>query len=228
LDVAHFGLSGPGDDYRWPYDAASHKPDTWAHALLGAWPRIQALSPVSATVGSPTLTLTISGTNFAPSATLAWDGDPLPTEISSSTQFSIAVAAGRLATTGRVALTIIAPGLEEAPSAPAYFTVENPRPALTALAPETGQAGGAGFTLTLQGNGFVEGATVLWDGQPRPTSFVDETELEVSVATGDLAYGRTVGISVLNPDPGGGGSNTLPFVVERDTSGMLFLPVVLR
>jgi hypothetical protein len=228
LDLGHFGLSGVGDDYRWPYDALSHKPDTWAHTLLGDWPRIEALSPVSATLGGPTLTLTVSGTNFADGTTAMWDGAPLATEVASSGRLTVEVGADRLGTAGRFELTVVAPGLEDAPSAPAFFAVQNPRPVLTALTPDTAKAGEDGFTLTLGGSGFVDGAVALWNGQERPTTFLEETQLEATITAQDLASGRTVGVLVRNPGPGGGATDTMTFLVEMEGSGILFLPVVLR
>jgi hypothetical protein len=228
LDLGHFGLAAEGDDYRWPYDAVSHKPDTWAHALLGGWPRIEALSRVSATVGAPTLTLTVTGTNFAPGTTAAWDGISLATEVASSTRLTVEVGADRLAMAGSFELTVVAPGLEDAPSTPVFFMVQNPPPILVALVPDAVPAGADGFSLTLHGSDFAEGVLALWNGQQRPTTFVGETQLEVAISAGDLASGRVVTIRALNPGPGGGASDSLTFVVEREGGNILFLPMILR
>jgi len=43
----------------------------------------------------------------------------------------------------------------------------NPVPVLTTLVPSSGTAGGAAFTLTVNGSNFVSGATVRWNGAAR-------------------------------------------------------------
>ena len=48
---------------------------------------------------------------------------------------------------------------------------------LTTLSPSSAVAGGPAFTLTVNGTGFVNGATVRWNGQARTTTFVSSTQL---------------------------------------------------
>ncbi|MCC6417835.1 MAG: hypothetical protein IT429_06250, partial [Gemmataceae bacterium] len=47
----------------------------------------------------------------------------------------------------------------------------NPIPAVSSLSPSSAAAGGPGFTLTVNGSGFVAGSTVRWAGADRPTTF---------------------------------------------------------
>jgi len=54
----------------------------------------------------------------------------------------------------------------------------NPAPTITSLAPASGTAGGAAFTLTVNGTGFVSGSSVVnWNGSGRTTTFVSATQL---------------------------------------------------
>ncbi|NJD11311.1 MAG: Ig domain-containing protein, partial [Gemmatimonadetes bacterium] len=64
----------------------------------------------------------------------------------------------------------------------ASVTVNNPVPVLTTLAPTAAAAGGAAFTLTATGSGFVNGAVVRWNSQNRNTTFVSATELQAAIA----------------------------------------------
>ncbi len=82
---------------------------------------------------------------------------------------------------------------------------------LTGLQPWSVPVGGPAFMMSVLGNDFVDGAVVKWDGSDRPTTFVDATRLDAAISAGDIALGRSVGVSVRNPD--GGFSNPRNFFV---------------
>jgi pimeloyl-ACP methyl ester carboxylesterase len=86
-------------------------------------------------------------------------------------------------------------------------------PSVISLSPSTGTAGGAAFTLTVNGTNFVSGATVLWNGTPLPTTFVNSTQLTAGVPASDVATAGTFPVSVANPSPGGATSSALSFTV---------------
>lgn len=65
--------------------------------VQAATPVISSLSPASTSAGSPTLTLTIEGSNFAPDAQVLWNGAPLATQVISSTQVTVQLDAALLA-----------------------------------------------------------------------------------------------------------------------------------
>jgi hypothetical protein len=67
------------------------------------------------------------------------------------------------------------------------------------LLPDTVAPGSTGFRLTLNGSGFVSGAVVNWNGQPRMTTFVSANKLQASINTADVAAAGTATITVLNP-----------------------------
>jgi len=77
----------------------------------------------------------------------------------------------------------------------------NGQPALSSLAPNTATAGGAGFTLTVNGSGFVSGATVQWNGNNRNTTFVSATQLTAAITAADVAAQGTAQVTVVNPSP---------------------------
>jgi probable HAF family extracellular repeat protein len=54
-------------------------------------------------------------------------------------------------------------------------------PSITSLSPSGATAGGAAFTLTASGSGFLSGATVQWNGSAVPTGFISATQLTVSI-----------------------------------------------
>lgn len=76
------------------------------------------------------------------------------------------------------------------------------------LVPSSAAPGGPGFTLTVNGTGFVSGATVNFNGNPLPTTFVSNGRLNATVPASAIASAGTASITVLNPGPGGGRSNS--------------------
>ncbi len=63
----------------------------------------------------------------------------------------------------------------------------NPIPSITSLSPSSVNAGGASFTLTVNGTNFVPAAVVQWKGVIRTTTFVSSTQLAVTVTGADIA-----------------------------------------
>ncbi|HMZ20891.1 MAG TPA: CARDB domain-containing protein [Blastocatellia bacterium] len=86
-------------------------------------------------------------------------------------------------------------------------------PTLTSLSPNSAQACGAAFTLTVNGTNFVSNSTVNWNGAARPTTFVSATQLTAAIPASDLASAGTANITIFNPEPGGGTSAALPFTI---------------
>ena len=54
---------------------------------------------------------------------------------------------------------------------------------------------------------------VQWDGAARTTTFVTDTQLSAQINAADIASQGSASITVLNPAPGGGVSNTLEFSI---------------
>ena len=94
-------------------------------------------------------------------------------------------------------------------------------PTLTSLSPSSATAGGAAFTLTVNGGNFVSGAVVRWNGANRTTTFINATQLTAAIPAGDIAKAGTPQVTVFNPPPGGGTSNALTFTVNASLSGVV-------
>jgi hypothetical protein len=90
----------------------------------------------------------------------------------------------------------------------------NPAPVMTSLSPEVATAGGAAFTLTVDGSGFVASSVVRWNGADRGTTFVSSTQLRAAIPAADIAVAGTVQVTVYTPAPGGGTSNPQTFTIN--------------
>jgi hypothetical protein len=67
------------------------------------------------------------------------------------------------------------------------------------LVPGTVAPGSAGFTLTVNGTGFVSGAVVYWNGNSRATTFVSSSRLMATISAADVASPTTASVKVRNP-----------------------------
>ena len=108
----------------------------------------------------------------------------------------------------------------------APFTVRHPAPSITNLSPNATLAGGAGFNLTVNGTGFVNGAVITWQGVALPTTFASATQLRGAVTAGQIAQGGAATIGVLNPEPNAGASNIVSFTVTPVRK--VYLPLVMK
>jgi hypothetical protein len=100
----------------------------------------------------------------------------------------------------------------QTPSVPVVFKA----PVLGSIAPATAIAGSPGFLLTVKGGDLRPGASVLWDGAGKPTTFVSAAELHASIAPGDIAAPRSVQVRVVNPD--GQTSGPMTFTVQPSSA----------
>jgi hypothetical protein len=92
---------------------------------------------------------------------------------------------------------------------------KNPVPAVTSVVPSMATAGGAAFTLTVNGSGFVTGSTVHWNGGARSSQFVSATQLTASIQPADIATAGTAQVTVVNPKPGSGTSSAVAFAIQN-------------
>jgi len=72
-------------------------------------PVISLLNPSSAIAGSPTFTLTVTGSNFDPAAVVQFNGTALSTTFNSSTQLQATVLTGNIGSPGTAIITVANP-----------------------------------------------------------------------------------------------------------------------
>jgi Tol biopolymer transport system component len=99
----------------------------------------------------------------------------------------------------------------------------NPVPSITSISPTSVNAGGASFTLTVNGTNFVPASVVQWKGAIRTTTFVSSTQLAMTVTGADIASPGTAEVVVVNLAPGGGISNVATFTTSSGTPAIASL-----
>jgi hypothetical protein len=177
-------------------------------------PALTSLAPTSATEGAAAFILTLTGTGFGSGATVNFGTSPAITPSSvTSTQIVATIPAADIATAGTVNITVTNPAGGGTSNAQT-FTINNPAPTATSLSPASATAGGAAFTLTVNGTGFVSTSVVKFNGAAKTTTFVSATQLTAAITATDIATAGTATVTVTNPAPGGGTSATLSFTIN--------------
>ncbi|RTQ48200.1 T9SS type A sorting domain-containing protein [Hymenobacter gummosus] len=161
-------------------------------------PVISSFNPTSGPVGT---VVTITGINFTGATGVSFNGTAATTfTVNSATSISATVPTG--ATTGTISVTT--PGGTDTSNGTFTVTTPNPAPTISSLAPSTAVAGGAAFTLTVNGTGFGSGSVVSFNGTALTTTVVSATQLTAAVPASAIATAGTYNVTVTNPAPGGG------------------------
>jgi hypothetical protein len=126
-------------------------------------PAITGLTPASVLVGGPEFTLTVNGSNFVPTATVNWNGQPLVTKSVSTTQLTAQVPATLIASAGTAKITVVNDASAASNELPLPIS-SSLVPTLSSLSPSSTTPGGAAFNLTVNGVGFTSNTTVQWNG----------------------------------------------------------------
>ncbi len=198
-------------------------------------PSLTQLEPallVTQGAAATSLVVKITGANFIEGAQAAWNGAPRSTKFISDHELEVTLTAGDVGPVGSGGLSVVNPAPGGGSSNVLNFTVvatpQNPAPALTQIAPANTLAHGAisvPVLVTVMGSNFMPGSQVYWNGVLRPTKFIDSTQLEVTLAAGDVAADGTGALSVINPPPGGGTSDPQIFTIFGYG---VYLPLVQR
>ena len=95
-----------------------------------------------------------------------------------------------------------------------------PTPTITSISPTSANSGDPGFTLTVNGTNFFNGAVVTFVnsassyGNALLTTYISQTQLTASVPASLITLPGTFNVSVNNPAPNYAGSNSINFTVN--------------
>lgn len=179
-------------------------------------PSITSLNPSTVAVGSATFTLTVNGTNFISTSVVQVGGNSRVTTFVNSTQVTAAILASDVATAGSLSITVVnpAPGGGTSNTATVSVVNPNPVPSIATISPTNVIAGSSGFTLTVNGTNFVGASVVRVNGNNRTTAYISSVQLTAQIPSSDVVGAGSLSITVLNPTPGGGTSNSVTLTVN--------------
>jgi hypothetical protein len=167
------------------------------------FPNITSLSPPAVYLNSPTTTITINGSGFL-SSSLAYlqnSNTQLPTTFVSATQIKTQVPDTALASIGALGLYVANPQ----PGGGAAYTslqVVSSEPSISGVSPTSIVAGTASEAILVNGQNFMTGAKVQWNGTNITTTYLSSTQLQAQPTTAELATAGIIQLSVTNPPPG--------------------------
>ena len=185
-------------------------------------PSLSVISPASAVAGGFGFTLTVGGTNFVAGSTLQVNGANRTTTFVSATQLTATISASDIAVAGYLSITIFNPAPGGGTSQALTLTVNNPVPSVSSVSPNPAVALAGSYTLTVTGAGFVRGSVIQVDGTSQTTTFVSSTQVKAQINGGLLSIGVHT-VTVFNPTPGGGTSNSVNLTVVS-ILGQLMIP----
>ena len=178
---------------------------------VGGKPELNFINPDAVTAGSRGITIIAVGRGFLPGATLKFGDADLPTTFVSGTQVSAVVSADLLVTARTVAVSVVNANSQASNSKDFRIAALT----ITLLTPDKATAGGAAFTLAVQGTGFINGAIISFGGRSLITTFGGATGVSGQVPANAILTAGSINVTVSNPD--GAVSNALPFVIESDS-----------
>jgi outer membrane protein assembly factor BamB len=175
-------------------------------------PTIASLAPSTLVAGGSSFQLMVTGTNFAPTAKVLWNGSAIPTTYDSATQLTAQVIAGQIATPGNIAVTVLNDTAAGGTSNASQFAVTAvppapPAPSLVSVSPSSLPAYSTG-SLTIAGKGFTQSTVVLLNRQVIQSTYVSATQITV----GPLQFSTSVGtfqLTVEDPASGDVPSNAI-------------------
>jgi uncharacterized protein len=214
-----------------PAPGGSSAPATFTVNAADPAPTIASLWPAGAPAGSGDVVVTITGSGFVPSSIVGFNGTPLAANgYVSDTVLAPTIPAASLAAAGGFPIVVsnAAPGGD---SPPANFTVgaANPVPSVSSLSPASNTAGGADFTLTVNGANFAPGAAINWNGAALATTLVNPNQLTATVPAANIVSAGAVNVAVVNTAPGGtspaitftvNASNLAPVITSVSPAGV--------
>jgi len=178
-----------------------------------ATPSLRAMTPSTVVAGTGGFVLTVTGTNFAPTSVVQWNGMARATTYVSPTSLTAQINASDVAsiTTAYVLVTNSASG--GGTSVGQQFQVTATVPTVTSLSPATAARGGSPYALTVNGTGFDSSVQVTWNGSARTTTYVSATKAVAQVTAADIAASGAFPVAVYNTYGGSVASNAISVTV---------------
>lgn len=175
-------------------------------------PSLSTISPTTVSAGGSGFTLTVNGSNFVAGSVVRVNGANRSTTFISTTQLTASIPASDIAAAGNLSITVFNAAPGGGTSSALTLAVSNPVPSVSSVSPNPALALASSYTLTVTGSGFVRGSVIQIDGGAQPTTFISATQVQAKISGGLLSIG-VHSVTVFNPTPGGGTSNSVNLTV---------------
>ncbi len=190
-------------------------------------PAVTALAPAAVKAGDAAFSLTVDGANFVASSVVQWNGVARATTYVGATRLTAVISASDIGSAGTAAVTVLTPSPGGGTSGSISLSIGSavssgpvpvPAPALVSLSPSSIPAGGAAFTLTVNGSYFTVTSLVTWNGASRATHFLSAAQLTAQITAADIATAGQAAVAVVDPAAGAQSSAPLPETITSVAS----------
>jgi len=206
------------------------------------------IAPSQANAGGAAFTLTVSGTSdstgsgYVAQSVVQWNGKTIPTTVVSPSMLTATVSAALIAKPGTAYIQTLSPhsgtGTNGLSNVVTFLVnpAANPIPSVTSMSPTSATAGGASFTLTVNGSNFLsnsdpsQASQVRFNLGPTQTSLpilnITSTQIQATVDASLLVNATAAPVTAIvtvynppapgtpagnggvpNPSAGGGGTS---------------------
>jgi hypothetical protein len=179
------------------------------------------LNPASVVEGTGTgITINVTGSSFVPASAVEVNGSAHTTTFISSTQLSFQLTAADQAFANYLDVVVTNPGGTTSPAS--SLGILNPVPAITSLGSSPILVGSSS-AVTVQGTGFIPASVVQWSGSTRTTTYISSTQISFAPNYNDFAATGKYPVTVVNPSPGGGVSNSVLLDIDNPSPAITSL-----
>lgn len=187
--------------------------------IVNPMPVLTRLTPAWVVEGSSSQTLTILGSGLTPDSRVLVDGVARAIQYQSPTQITVQLSSTELAIARTFAIEIRNPTPGGGTSNRLSFEVRkpNPLPRIQAIRPTEVPVGSPTFILVVEGTRFIPDSVIQLNRQSKRTEFVSDTVLVTEVQAAEVDRAGELMVTVQNPAPGGGDSNTITLQVLYPT-----------
>lgn len=152
-------------------------------------PVIAGLVPAAKLLNDSDLQLVVRGTGFTASSVVRVGGADRVTVFVSAQQLVSQLTPADVSTLAVRAVTVFnAAGTSLPANLAVVANAAALTPSLSSLAPVSAVVGGGPLMVTIRGRDFKVTSRALWNGEPRTTTFVSATELQMALPTSDLLH----------------------------------------
>jgi uncharacterized protein (TIGR03437 family) len=189
-------------------------PATVTITVTNPVPILNSLLPSSTVTINGTFELRVLGSKFVPGSVILFKGEAKQTTFISGTELTATINGSDIAQAGTAQVAVRNPTPGGGTSNEMTFIIRNPEPVINSINPTSVLAGGREFTLTVNGSGFSPDSVVNVNGTQRETAFFGQSELRATIKASDIADTGILTITVVNPEPGGGQSNSQEISID--------------
>ena len=186
----------------------------WGQTPSFPTPTITNLNPSSVAVGSPAFTLTVNGADSVSDSIVRWNGSDRATTYVNGTRLTASITAANIVTAGSASVTVFnpAPGGGTSNARTFQINITNPFPRSQSQSSQC-YRWWLGVHSDSQWRRLCEWLGRAQERERSVTMYVNNTRLTASIPAADIATAGFASVTVFNPTPGGGTSNTATFSI---------------